>query len=85
MSVLPSFNILMLVIIPILISSALEQKQKQNNDDLCPRITSVLCVKDVLSGISSAVKEIDSIAQQIEEHIVNLIVILSFIFNLYLF
>jgi hypothetical protein len=64
---------LIVITLPIVISSTLAQKQKQQNDDLCPRITTVLCMKDVLADISSAAKKINDDAYQIERDIVNII------------
>ncbi len=63
MSILLNFNILILIILSIVLLSVSNQRQ---DDRLCPNISSVPCVKDVLLNISSAATEINDIAQKIE-------------------
>ncbi len=57
----------------------------QQQDDLCPTIRSVLCVKTVLLAISSATKDINEITRKIEQYIVNIILPFSRLANLLLF
>jgi hypothetical protein len=71
MALLSSFNIFNFFIISILFLSTFGQKQIDQDDNLCPKLTSILCVKDVLSDILNAAKEINDIAQEIEQYIVN--------------
>jgi len=71
MSILSNFNIF--IIFSIIIISV----YGQNNNDLCPYMISVLCVKNILVDISYAAKEINDIARTIQRDIVNIIRIFS--------
>ncbi len=68
MAILLNYNILILFIISIGLVSVSSDKQ----DGLCSEIRNELCVKDVLWNILSATKEINNIAQEIEQSIVNI-------------
>jgi hypothetical protein len=67
MSILSNFNIF--IIFSIIILSV----YGQNNNDLCPYMINVLCVKNILVDISYAAKEINDIAGTIQRDIVNII------------
>ncbi|CAF1101631.1 unnamed protein product [Rotaria sordida] len=69
MSTLSNSNILILIIMSILFLSIYGQNEKQQDDNLCPKINSVLCVKKVLSEIVNAAEEINDIANKIEQNI----------------
>ena len=43
----------------------------KSQDDLCPKIHGVLCVKDVLVNILAASKQVNEIAKEIEQTIVS--------------
>ncbi len=59
-----------IIIFILLIHLALIFSQEQN--DICPIIRTILCVKDVLLNISSAAEEINGIGQQIKQSIVSI-------------
>jgi len=67
MSTLSNFNII--IILSIIFLSV----NGQQNNDLCPSMISVLCVKDILLDISFASKEINNIGEEIQRNIVNII------------
>ncbi len=71
MSTLSNFNII--IILSIIFLSV----NGQQNNDLCPTMISVLCVKDILLDISFASKEINNIGEEIQRDIVNIIQIFS--------
>jgi len=67
----------------ILLLSVFGQQPMKQNDDLCPEIISVLCVKVVLSKISSAAEQINGTAEEIQEYVVNIIKTFFLMINSY--
>jgi len=70
MAILSKSYTLILIVISILPLPVFSEQYKKKHDDFCPRITTVLCVKDVLLDISNAAKEINNIAQTIKQHVI---------------
>jgi hypothetical protein len=55
-----------------LVSSVNGQEQTRTEDDMCAAMVETLCVKDMLSDIAKAAKDVHKMANEIERTIVNL-------------
>ncbi len=77
MSGLLHCNMLALTLMSILLLSVFGQQKKPQDDELCPFISSVLCVKDVLWNIRNALKEVNETACKIHQ-LVNILLTFQF-------
>ena len=73
------------VLILLIISNEFHWITCKSQDDLCPKMYGVLCVKDVLATILSASKQINEISKEIEQTIVREIKDMIITYRLILF
>ncbi len=71
--IMTKYSVLVFIVVMKLLSSVNGQEQTRTEDDMCGGIPDTLCVKDMLSNIAKAAKNIHKMANEIEDKIVNLI------------